>query len=56
MRTQLSFALLATALAYSLATVPANARTRTFVASYGNAAIRAHSDRRARRFSRPSML
>ena len=36
MRTQLPFALLATALACSLGTAPANARARTFVASYGN--------------------
>ena len=37
MRTQLPFALLATALACSLFTAPAQAqRARTFVASYGN--------------------
>ena len=36
MRTQLPVALLATALACSLATAPANARARVFVASYGN--------------------
>jgi len=36
MRTQLSFALLATALACSLASAPAHARARVFVASYGN--------------------
>src|SRR5215472_16479947 len=36
MRTQLPVALLATALACSLATTPANARARVFVASYGN--------------------
>jgi len=36
MRTQLPFALLATALACSLATAPANARARVIVASYGS--------------------
>src|SRR6516162_11875979 len=36
MRTQLPFVLIATALACSLATTPANARARVFVASYGN--------------------
>ena len=36
MRTQLPFALLAAAFACSLATTPANARARVFVASYGN--------------------
>src|SRR5215469_7800454 len=36
MRTQLPFAVLAAAFACSLATAPANARARTFVASYGN--------------------
>jgi hypothetical protein len=36
MRTQLPFALLATALACSLGTAPAHARARVFVASYGD--------------------
>jgi len=36
MRTQLPFALLATAVACSFATAPAHARARVFVASYGN--------------------
>jgi hypothetical protein len=36
MRTQLPFVLIATALACSLATAPAHARARVFVASYGN--------------------
>src|SRR6516162_8350922 len=36
MRTQLSIAVLATALTCSLATAPAHARARVFVASYGN--------------------
>ena len=36
MRTQLPFAVLAAAFACSLATAPANARARVFVASYGN--------------------
>ena len=36
MRTQLPFAVLAAALACSLATTPAHARARVFVASYGN--------------------
>jgi len=36
MRTRIPFALLATALACSLATAPAHARARVFVASYGN--------------------
>src|SRR6516165_6279313 len=36
MRTQLPFVLIATALACSLATAPAQARARVFVASYGN--------------------
>src|SRR5215831_17548164 len=36
MRTQLPFALLATAVACSFVTAPANARARVFVASYGN--------------------
>jgi len=36
MRTQLPFAVLAAAFACSLATTPANARARVFVASYGN--------------------
>ena len=36
MRTQLPFTLLATALACSLGTAPAQARARVFVASYGN--------------------
>jgi len=36
MRTQIPFVLIATALACSLATTPANARARTFVASYGS--------------------
>ena len=36
MRTRLPFAVLATVLACSLATTPANARARVFVASYGN--------------------
>src|SRR6516164_1510496 len=36
MRTQLLFALIATALVCSLATAPAHARARVFVASYGS--------------------
>src|SRR6516225_632830 len=36
MRTQLPFAVLAAAFACSLATTPANARARVFVASYGS--------------------
>ena len=36
MRTQLPFAVLAVAFACTLATAPANARARVFVASYGN--------------------
>jgi len=36
MRTQLPFALLAITLACSLASPPAHARARVFVASYGN--------------------
>jgi len=36
MRTRIPFALLATAIACSLATAPAHARARVFVASYGN--------------------
>ena len=36
MRTQLPFALIATAFAFSLHAAPAQARARVFVASYGN--------------------